>query len=139
MSLFQVVSQSRAELKLFDSTMNLSCKGYEGPMLPKDKNYTPVPQVHYRCCHSYTCPPQDQRVARLSSRLLSPLADVVGGGDSSRLAKTVLLAALPLHPLFIVDLMVYPSHAASLLRFGFHTNNSSNTAVLLLTPEHYDR
>ena len=83
--------------------------------------------------------PQDQRVARLSSRLLAPLADVVGGGDSSRLAKTVLLAALPLHPLFIVDLMVYPSHAASLLRFGFHTNNSSNIAVLLLTPEHYDR
>ena len=136
-----MVSQSRAELKLFDSTMNLSCKGYEGPMLPKDKNYTPVPQVNTggAATPPPTLPLQDQRVARLSSRLLSPLADVVGGGDTSRLAKAVLLAALPLHPLFIVDLMVYPSHAASLLRFGFHTNNSSNTAVLVLTPEHYDR
>ena len=35
--------------------------------------------------------------------------------------------------------MIYPSHAASLTRFGFQTNNTSNVAVLINTPEHYDR
>ena len=81
---------------------------------------------------------QDMRVVRLSGKLLDPLADVVGG-DVTRLGRLVVLSSLPLHPLFIVDLMIYPSHAASLNRFGFKTNNSSNTAVLILTPEDYDR
>merc|ERR1712109_394089 len=73
---------------------------------------------------------QDMRVVRLSGKLLDPLADVVGG-DVTRLGRLVVLSSLPLHPLFIVDLMIYPSHAASLNRFGFKTNNSSNTAVLI--------
>jgi Xaa-Pro dipeptidase len=76
-------------------------------------------------------------VVRLSGRLLEPLADVVG--DVTRLGRLVVLTALPLHPLYVVELMVYPSHSASLLRFGRSTNNSSNTAVLILAPGHYDR
>ena len=36
-------------------------------------------------------------------------------------------------------MVVYPTPAASLVKFGFNTNNSSNEAVLFLTPEHYDR
>ena len=35
------------------------------------------------------------------------MADVIG--DISRLGKSVVLSSLPLHPLYIVDLMVYPS------------------------------
>jgi len=120
----EFVNQSRRELKLFDAAMNLSSKGYEGPFLPKDKNYKPV---HH-----------DMRVSRLSSKLLDPLADVLGG-DLTRLRTKVVLSSLPLHPLFIVDLMIYPSHAASLLGFGFRTNNKNNVAVLILAPEHYDR
>jgi len=119
-----LIALSRAELKLFDSAMNLSCRGYKGPFLPKDTNYKPIRQ--------------DMRVVRLSGKLLEPLADVIGG-DVTRLGRLVVLSSLPLHPLFIVDLMIYPSHAASLNRFGFKTNNSSNTAVLILTPEDYDR
>ena len=75
----------------------------------------------------------------MTSKLLEPLADLVAGGDVTRVGRLVVLAALPLHPLYMVDLMIYPSHAASLLRFGFKTNNSSNIAVLVLSPEHYDR
>jgi len=37
-------------------------------------------------------------------------------GDVSRLGSQVVLAALPLHPLYIVDIMIYPSQAASFLR-----------------------
>jgi len=120
----EIVAHSRQELRLFDTAMNLSCRSYDGPFLPKDTNYKAVYE--------------DMRVTRLSVKLLSPLADVVGG-DVTRLGRLVVLSSLPLHPLFIVDMMIYPTHAASLLRFGFRTNNSSNVAVLILTPEHYDR
>jgi len=118
-----LVAISRQQLKLFDTTMKLECRGYEGPFLPKDTNYRMINT--------------DSRVMRTASKLMDPMADVVG--DMSRLGKSVVLSSLPLHPLYIVDMMVYPTHAASLLRFGFHTNNSSNVAVLVLTPEHYDR
>jgi len=118
-----LVSISRQQLKLFDTTMKLESRGYEGPFLPKDTNYR---NIHI-----------DSRVMRTASKLMDPLADVVG--DITRLGKRVILSSLPLHPLYVVDLMVYPTHAASLLQFGFNTNNSSNVAVLVMTPEHYDR
>eukprot|EP00092_Neocalanus_flemingeri_P083580 GFUD01104916.1.p1 GENE.GFUD01104916.1~~GFUD01104916.1.p1 ORF type:complete len:670 (-),score=227.02 GFUD01104916.1:82-2091(-) len=118
-----LVAISRQQLKLYDTTMKLECRGYEGPFLPKDTNYRMINT--------------DNRVTRTASKLLDPMADVVG--DFSRLGKSVVLSSLPLHPLYIVDLMVYPTHAASLLRFGFRTNNSNNVAVLVLTPEHYDQ
>ena len=60
-------------------------------------------------------------------------------GDIRRISQSVVLSSLPLHPLYLVDMMIYPSHAASLTRFGFQTNNTSNVAVLINTPEHYDR
>jgi hypothetical protein len=56
-----------------------------------------------------------RRIRRLANSLFQPLADVVRG-DISRLGSQVVLAALPLHPLYIVDIMVYPSQAASFLR-----------------------
>ena len=40
----------------------------------------------------------------------------VVGGELSRLGSQVVLASLPLHPLYIVDIMIYPSQAASFLR-----------------------
>lgn len=117
------VSHSRQQLKLLDTGMHLESRGYQGPFLPKDTNYKSINH--------------DSRISRLAGKLLNPLSDVVG--DISRLGKQVVLASLPLHPLYIVDIMIYPSHAASLLRFGFRTNNSSNVAVLVMSPEHYDR
>jgi hypothetical protein len=44
------------------------------------------------------------------------MSEVIGG-DLSRLGSQVVLSALPLHPLYIVDIMIYPSQAASFLRY----------------------
>jgi len=118
-----LVSMSRQQFKLFDTTMKLESRGYEGPFLPKETNYRNINI--------------DSRVMSTASKLMDPMADVVG--DITRLGKKVVLSSLPLHPLYVVDLMVYPSHAASLLKFGFNTNNNSNVAVLVLMPEHYDQ
>lgn len=117
------IALSRQHLKLFDTSMKLECPSYGGPYLPKD--------THYRQLF------QDMRIQRLAGNLLDPLADLVG--DITRLGRSVVLSSLPLHPLYIVDLMVYPSQAAALLRFGFRTNNSSIVAILIIMPEHYDR
>ena len=72
-------------------------------------------------------------MVRTCKKLVGPLGEVVG--DIRRISPSVVLSSLPLHPLYLVDLMIYPSHA----RFGLQTNNTSNVAVLINTPEHYDR
>ena len=56
----------------------------------------------------------DLRVRRLTNNLIDPLADVVG--DVKRIGTSVVLSSLPLNPLYIIDLMIYPSSAASLIR-----------------------
>jgi len=117
------IAQSRQMLKLFDTSMKLECRHYGGPYLPKE--------THYRRIH------EDMRIQRLTGSLLDPLADIVG--DMSRLGRSVVLSSLPLHHLYKADIMIYPSQAASLLRFGFKTNNSANVALLVMVPDHYDR
>jgi hypothetical protein len=53
-------------------------------------------------------------IQRLANQLIDPLADVIG--DVKRIGKSVVLSSLPLSSLYIIDLMVYPSVAASVLR-----------------------
>eukprot|EP00088_Acartia_fossae_P006115 TRINITY_DN1279_c0_g1_i4.p1 TRINITY_DN1279_c0_g1~~TRINITY_DN1279_c0_g1_i4.p1 ORF type:complete len:716 (+),score=170.02 TRINITY_DN1279_c0_g1_i4:592-2739(+) len=117
------VIHSRQQLKLFDAGMTLESKGYGGPYLPKDPTYLKLNRDH--------------RLMKMSDKLFSPLGEAIG--DFSRVGSNILLSSLPTHENFIVDLMIYPSRAAALLRFGFETENSSNIAVLVNMPEHYDR
>ena len=119
----EIVAISRQQLKLFDTGMKLECRGYEGPFLPKE--------THNRSITS------DIRVIRTVKKIVDPMADVVG--DIRRIATSIVLSNLPLHPLYLVDMVIYPSSAASLTRLGINTNNSSSVAVLVHPPEHYDR
>ena len=114
---------SRANLKLFDVAMKQESIHYNGPYLPRDTNYKFMPM--------------DLRVNRMANKIVDPMADIVG--DIKRIGKSVVLASLPLNPIYVVDLMVYPSVAASLLRFGFRSNNKDITIVVIHPPEHYDR
>jgi len=117
------VFQSRQKLKLYDAGMTLECRGYNGPFLPKDRSYTNLNN--------------DQRVLKMTAALFDPLGEIVG--DFSRIGYNIALSSLPLHLNYIVDMMIYPTRAAALLRFGIRTENSSNIAVLLNLPEDYDR
>jgi Xaa-Pro dipeptidase len=92
---------SRTQLKLFDNVMKMESRNYNGPYLPKETNYRTIP------CN--------QQVARLANHLVEPMGDIVG--DVSRIGKSVVLSSLPLHPMYIADIMIYPSVAASLLRY----------------------
>jgi len=73
----------------------------------------------------------------MTAALFDPLGEIVG--DFSRIGYNIALSSLPLHLNYIVDMMIYPTRAAALLRFGIRTENSSNIAVLLNLPEDYDR
>merc|ERR1712106_1063771 len=53
---YDLIAVSRQQLKLFDTTMKLECRGYAGPFLPKDKNYR-----HMNI---------DSRIMRTSSKLM---------------------------------------------------------------------
>jgi len=118
-----VVSLSRQQLKLFDTAMKLECRGYEGPFLPKE--------THARSIAG------DIRVKRTVNKIIDPISEIVG--DIRKVTTSTVLSNLPLHPFYVVDIMIYPSHAASLSKFGLTTNNGNNVAVLIHTPEHYDR
>jgi len=117
------INFSRQELKLFDAGMKLECRGYGGPYLPKDTSYKNVNI--------------DFRARKMSKLLFDPLGELLE--DYSRIGHQVVLSSLPLHASFIVDLMIYATRSEALLRFGFKTENSSNIAVLIHLPEHYDR
>lgn len=110
---------SRAYLTLFDAAMKLECSLYGGPFLPK--NY-----MHYMASAPL-------RSKSLASFLLVPLGEVIG--DVNRIELYVKLPQLPL----TVDMMIYPSRAASFLKFGFSQENSRCVAVLIHTTEHYDQ
>jgi len=116
------VFQSRQQLKLYDAGMTLECRGYNGPYLPKDMSYKRLDN--------------DQRIIKMTAALFEPLGEMVG--DFSRIGTNTVLSSLPLHLNYIVDMMIYPTRAAALLRFGIKTENSSNIAVLLMMPEDYD-
>lgn len=117
------IFSSRMQLKLFDSVMKQDSLHYNGPYLPRDTTYQYMPM--------------DLRTNRMAVQLLNPMADVVG--DVKRIGKSVVLSSLPLNPIYIVDIMIYPSVAASLLRFGLRTNNNQITAIVIHPPEHYNR
>jgi hypothetical protein len=86
---------------------------------------------------SYTPIEEDDRIKRLAVDLVEPLGNVVG--DVQRIGRAVVLSQLPLNPLYIADMMVYPSVAASLMKFGLATKNNRQTTIVLIHPEeHYD-
>jgi len=93
--------------------MKLESMGYEGPFSPKDTNYR-----------------NDIRVMSAASKLMDPMAGVVVNHHKAGEECGSLLS--PLHPLYVVDMVVYPTHA-SLLKFVF------NVALLVLSPEHYEQ
>ena len=58
--------------------------------------------------------PLDYQRYNLSKSVMFPLGEIVG--DQERVKISVVLSSLPLHPIYVIDLMIYPSKAASLLR-----------------------
>lgn len=93
------VMLSRLELKLFDNSLQLEVDSYCGPYLPKVNKFVSLGRSR-NLKHSRLC------------------ADVIGNilKDHNRVQTCVVLSALPLHPHYVMDLMIYPTKASSFLR-----------------------
>lgn len=81
----------------------------------------------------------NRKLTRISSELLLPLGNIVG--DVKRVDTNVLLSGLVRHPIYVADLMIYPSRHSSLFRFGATTyqKNSQIVIILIHPPTHYDK
>lgn len=115
------VHLARHYLTLFDVAMNIDSPVYGGPFLPRDQ-ISAVSLV-------------DSRVKRAANFLYGELSDMLK--DPKRIGICQSLMSLPSN-IYVCDLLIYPSAAASLLRFGLRTDNSQCIAVLIHTPDHYD-
>eukprot|EP00096_Caligus_rogercresseyi_P014038 TRINITY_DN6585_c0_g1_i1.p1 TRINITY_DN6585_c0_g1~~TRINITY_DN6585_c0_g1_i1.p1 ORF type:complete len:635 (-),score=190.82 TRINITY_DN6585_c0_g1_i1:53-1957(-) len=116
-------TEADIRLRILESCIRLGVKGYD--RLPSWRS------------GSYQYVNRNFRVGRAAKKILGPLSEVSDGG-LDRINLDVVLSSLPLTPLYIIDLMIYPSAVAKLSRFGRETKNNLNTAVIIHPPEHYD-
>jgi len=115
------VHLARHYLTLFDVAMNIDSPAYGGPFLPREKQLN----VNY----------VDSRVRRAVNIIHQPMGEILG--DVRRVGLCQPLMSLP-SQLYVCDMIIYPSAAASLLRFGLRTDNSKCILVLIHTPDHYE-
>lgn len=116
------IQKLRSDLKLFDTALTLECKGYNGPMLPRDHNAKSV-------WH-------DGRIRRTINQISNSLSIVAGGDD--RFTKFAVLSHLPVNDLYIVDVLLHPAGMGNLFNMKFSKEKDIHTAVLINLPEHYN-
>lgn len=119
-----VVESSRTKMKILDAAMSFECTQYgTSRVLPKD---------YYAKAAS-----RDGRVLRLSSNLVAPLGAICG--PSYEVHQSVVLKDLPLHEIYVIDLLISPAGEAPVFRYGRlqQTLNRSCTVIMIHPPEHY--
>ena len=94
------VPPTRHALQLFDTAMMLDCDLYRGPFLPRES-------AHHRVWI-------DPKIRRMSNYLVEPLSQIVG--NPKRIRPFYHLSHLPTLAPYIVDIIIFPSVAASLLK-----------------------
>ncbi|CAB4056941.1 unnamed protein product [Lepeophtheirus salmonis] len=109
-------------LRILESGIRVGVKGYERFPIWRSNSYQYVNR--------------NFRVGKAAKKIMGPLGEIVGGLD--RLNLDVILSSLPLTPIYIIDLMIYPSAAAKFTRLGKDTKNNMVTAVIIHPSEHYD-
>lgn len=112
----------RSDLKLFDTSLTLECKHYNGPLLPKDNHAKTIWQ--------------DGRIKRILNQISDELAAIAGGSDC--LSKSVVLYQLPINELYIVDALFHPKGMGNMWNFNVRKERNIHVAVLVHLPEHFD-
>lgn len=117
-----VINRLKTKLKLFDATMSLECKDYQGS-----------PVNLGRSTKSLNL---DMRIRGIVNKIHKPLAHLVGG--EHKLSRSVILSKLPLINFYILDIMVHPLlKSTSVFNLNLHKKRNVNTAILVHLPEYY--
>ncbi|XP_026825224.1 uncharacterized protein LOC105283643 [Ooceraea biroi] len=117
-----VVSRLKTKLKLFDATMSLECKDYQGSPVNLGRNTKSLNL--------------DMRIRGIINKIYKPLAHLVGG--EHKLSRSVILSRLPLINFYILDIMIHPLlKSTSVFNLNLHKKRNVNTAILIHLPEYY--
>ncbi|XP_067209127.1 FAST kinase domain-containing protein 3, mitochondrial-like [Linepithema humile] len=117
-----LVNSLKTKLKLFDATMSLECKDYQGSPVNLD-------------CSTKSLS-LDTRIRGIVNKIHKPLAHLVGG--EHKLSRSVVLNRLPLINFYILDILVHPLlKSTSVFNLNLHKKRNVNTAILIQLPEYY--
>ena len=115
------VEASRTKINLFDIAMSLECSQYHSKILPKD--------------HSAKSLARDGRLTRSAKLLIPHIEKVVG--PKFQVNCGVILCNLPLHEIYIADLLISPASESALYRYGHQRSCHGTVVILIHPPEHY--
>ena len=79
----------------------------------------------------------DRRVFNTARNIMEPLSVIIG--DVKRIGTHVPIPQMCKNSLYVADMLIYPSVSESLLKIGKMTKKNNHIAVLIHTPDHYDR
>ncbi|XP_029165514.1 uncharacterized protein LOC114936479 [Nylanderia fulva] len=112
----------KTKLKLFDASMSLECKDYQGDPINLDRSAKSLNL--------------DMRIRGIVNKIYKPLAHLVG--DEQKLSRNVILNKLPLINFYILDILVHPFlKSTSVFNLNLHKKRNANTAILIQLPEYY--
>lgn len=117
----EVVSLSRSKLQMLDVAMALECSQYQGPLLPKSLNLTPM----------YL----DGRVKRITNFIRDILEDIAGGPN--KVALNLIPTKLPNVDIYAIEALMLNRDLNMWTKFDFERDYNMHTAVLIHPPEHY--
>ena len=116
-----VAEFSRTKMKLFDVAMMFECSQY-GPVRVLPKDFQPKSRS------------QDTRILRMSRRLLPLVKAMVK--DGFVVTDSVVLSDLPLHSIYVIDLMISPAKEPVHYRYGYNRPCRGTAAILIHPPSH---
>jgi len=117
-----IINHLKTKLKLFDATMSLECKDYQGSPVNLGRNTKSLNL--------------DMRIRGIVNKIHKPLADLVGG--EQKLSRSVILSKLPLINFYILDLMLHPLlKSTPIFNLNLHKKRNVNTVILIHLPEYY--
>ncbi|KAL6437047.1 hypothetical protein ACFW04_004983 [Cataglyphis niger] len=117
-----IVNRLKTKLKLFDASMSLECKDYQGGPINLDRSTKSLDL--------------DVRIRGIINKIHKPLAHLVGG--EQKLSRSVFLNRLPLINFYILDILIHPfSKSAPVFNLNLQKKKNVNTAILIHLPEYY--
>lgn len=117
-----IVNRLKTKLKLFDASMSLECKDYQGGPINLDRNAKSLDL--------------DIRIRSIINKIYKPLAHLIGG--EQKLSRSVVLNKLPLINFYVLDILIHPPLKSTLVfSLNLHKKRNINTVILIHLPEYY--
>lgn len=117
-----IVNRLKTKLKLFDASMSLECKDYQGGPINLDRSAKSLNL--------------DIRIRSIINKIYKPLAHLIGG--EQKLSRSVVLNRLPLINFYVLDILIHPLLKSTLVfNLNLHKKRNVNTVILIHLPEYY--